>query len=114
MAALGRHGRFVGTALVGGPLLVAGVVWASPVQADPISYINDLHSAGIRDFDGGDPALLQLGYKLCSQLTYGATPQQLQALAVQRSDTDRGPNGLTPQQAGDLVHYTLADLCPSA
>src|SRR5271156_3525315 len=47
MAAQRRHGRFVGTALVSGPLLVAGAVWASPAQADETSYLNDLHNSGI-------------------------------------------------------------------
>jgi len=74
MAAQRRKGRFMGTALAGGPLLVAGIVWASPAHADEASYLNDLHNSGIRDFNGGDPALLQVGYKLCQQMSYGALP----------------------------------------
>jgi hypothetical protein len=57
---------------------------------------------------------LQTGQRLCQQLSYGAPPGQLQALALQRSDTDLGPNGLNPQQADLLVYYAQADLCPSA
>jgi hypothetical protein len=112
MAARMRYGRFVGAALVGGPLLIAGVVWASPARADWVAYLNDLHNAGIQDFGGGDAALLQTGLKLCNQLAYGATPGQLQALALQRSDADQGPNGLNPQQAAAVVSYAQADLCP--
>lgn len=114
MAAQRRYGRFVGTALVGGPLLVAGVVLASPAQAGETAFINDLHKAGIHDFDGGDAALLQLGYKLCNQLSWGASPGQLEALALQRSDATRGADGLTPQMADDLISDTLTDLCPNA
>jgi hypothetical protein len=104
----------VGAALTGGPILVAGVVWASPAQADETTFLNDLHNAGIHDFEGGDTALLQVGYKLCQQLSYGASPGQLQALALQRSDANQGTNGLTPEKANDVVNYTLADLCPNA
>ena len=114
MAAPRRYGRFVGTALAAGPLLAAGVIWASPAQADEASYLNDLHNSGIRDFKGGDPALLQVGYKICQQLSYGAPPEQLVALALQRSDGEEGPNGLTPDQANNLIAYTSADLCPPA
>jgi hypothetical protein len=42
MAAQRRSGRFVSVAAIVGPLVAAGVVWAGPAQADPISYINDL------------------------------------------------------------------------
>ena len=114
MAAQRRKGRFMGTALAGGPLLVAGIVWASPAHADEASYLNDLHNSGIRDFNGGDPALLQVGYKLCQQMSYGAPPEQLVALALQRSDGKEGPNGLTPDMANNLVAYSSADLCPPA
>jgi hypothetical protein len=114
MAAHRRGGRLTGLAVLGGPLLIAGLVCASPAQADAASYLNDLHNAGIRDFGGGDAALLQTGQRLCQQLSYGTPPGQLQALALQRSDTDLGPNGLNPQQADLLVYYAQADLCPSA
>ena len=114
MAAPRRYGRFVGTALAGGPLLVAGVICASPAPADEASYLNDLHNSGIHDFNGGDPALLQVGYKICQQLSYGAPPEQLVALALQRSDGKEGPNGLTPAQANNLIAYTAQDLCPKA
>jgi Protein of unknown function (DUF732) len=114
MAAHRRYGRFVGTTLVGGPLLVAGVICASPAQADEASYLNDLHNSGIRDLNGGDPAMLQIGYKLCQQMSYGAPPEQLVALALQRSDGQEGPNGLTPVMANNLIAYTAQDLCPPA
>jgi hypothetical protein len=45
-------------------------------------------------------------------LSYGATVQQIADLALQRSDSDLGAKGLTPQQAGDLIAITKADLCP--
>jgi hypothetical protein len=48
--------------------MVAGVVWASPAQADAASYLNDMHNVGIQDFDGGDAALLQVGHKLCNEI----------------------------------------------
>jgi hypothetical protein len=114
MAARRRSGRFIGSAVISSPLLVAGIVCASPAQADPISYINDLHNAGIQDFSGGDAALLVTGQRLCQQLSYGVPPGQLQAMALQKSDTDLGPNGLTPAQADLLVFWAQRDLCPSS
>ena len=114
MAAPRRSGRFIGLTAITGPLLIAGVAWASPAQADAASYLNHLHEFGIRDFGGGDAALLQTGQRLCPQLSYGVTAQQLIGMALQKSDTDLGPNGLTPQQANALVGYAIADLCPSA
>jgi hypothetical protein len=113
MAAQRRSGRFVSLAAITGPLVVAGVIWAGPAQADAISFLNDMHSAGIQDFGGGDAALLLAGQRICQQISYGAPPAQLQGLALQRSDTDLGPNGLTPQQADLLVNYAIADLCPA-
>lgn len=112
MAARKRYGQFMGSALVGGPFLVAGIALAGPAQADPITYLNDLHNAGIQDVGGGDPALLQTGWKLCTQLSYGVAPQQLRDLALQRSDGSLGNNGLTVQQADDLINYARIDLCP--
>ena len=114
MAAQRLDGRFMGTALVGGTLLVAGVAWASPAQADQTAFLNDLHKAGIHAVTGGDAALLQVGLNLCQQLSWGAPPVQLEALALQRSDSALGAGGLTAQQADDLVNYALRDLCPNA
>jgi hypothetical protein len=101
----------MGLVLTSGPLLVAGVVWASPAQADAGSYINDTHNVGIHDFDG-DAALLQVGQKLCDETWDGYSPDELAAMALQRSDTIRGAHGLTPSQANELVYYAKADLCP--
>jgi Protein of unknown function (DUF732) len=112
MAGQKRYGQFMGSALAGGPLLVAAIALASPAQADPAAYLNDLHNAGIHDVAGGDQALLQTGWRLCTQLGYGAPPEQLRNLALQTSDTDLGPNGLTVQQADDLINYARVDLCP--
>jgi hypothetical protein len=41
MAAQRRCRRFMGLALTSGPLLVAGVVGASPAQADAASYLSN-------------------------------------------------------------------------
>ncbi|BBZ44937.1 DUF732 domain-containing protein [Mycobacterium parmense] len=112
MSATGRCGRVVGFGLMSGPLLGAAIVWAGPAQADPGSYLNDLHKAGIHDVNGGDAALLRTGQKLCQQISYGASPQELQGLALQRSDSTLGPNGLTPVQAAEVVNFAVADLCP--
>jgi hypothetical protein len=95
-----------------GPLLFAGIVWAGPARADANSYLNDVRNAGIRD-DGGDAALLQTGQRLCLEMGYGASPGQLQTLAVQRSDARKGTHGLTPEQADALVDYAIVDLCPN-
>ncbi len=114
MAAPKRYGRLMAAALLGGSLLVAGVVVAGPARADDTSFLNDLHNAGIHDVNGGDAALLVTGWKLCTQLSYGATPQQLADLALQRSDSDLGAKGLNPQQAATLISYAQADLCPTA
>ena len=110
MAAQRCCGRLIGPALISGPLLVAGVILAGPAQADAASYLNDLHNAGIHDI-GGDAALLQVGQKLCGDMWNGATPQQLQAIALQRSDANQGARGLTSQQAADLINYATTDLC---
>jgi Protein of unknown function (DUF732) len=107
-----RYGRFIRAALLTAPLLAAGVVVAGPAQADDVSYLNDLHGIGIHDVGGGDPALLVTGWKICNQLSYGATPQQLADLALQKSDSDLGAKGLSPQQAADLIGYARQDLCP--
>jgi Protein of unknown function (DUF732) len=88
MVAHRRSGRFVGLAAIGCPLVVAGIV-------------------------GAGPALLQTGQKLCVQVSYGVTSDQLTALAVQRSDSREGASGLTPLQASELVNYAIADLCPN-
>ena len=68
----------------------------------------------MHDVGGGDSALLVTGWKVCSQLSAGATPQQLADLALQRSDSDLGAKGLSPQQAAALINYAQADLCPNA
>ena len=120
MAAQRRYRRFMGLALITGPLLVTGVVWASPAQADVASYPNDMHNylsemhhVGIHDFDGGDAALLQVGQNLCNAIWYGDTPAELAAMALQRSHAVRGAHGITPQQADELVYYAKAELCPN-
>ena len=113
MTAHRRCRRFMGLLLTSGPLLVAGVVWASPAQADAASYLNDMHNVGIQDFDGGNAALLQVGQKLCNDIWAGDPPAELAAMALQRSDTVRGADGLTPQQADEVVYYAKADLCPN-
>ncbi len=114
MAAKRLYGQFMGTALVGGPLLVAGVIWATPAQADATAFLKDLHNAGIHAVAGGDTALLQMGANVCQQLSWGAPPEQLAALALQRSDNSQGAGGITPQQADEIVDYAARDLCPSA
>jgi hypothetical protein len=117
MTAQTRKGRFVGRcmglAMAGGSLLVASVAWAGPAQADAASYLRDLHSVGIHDVDGGDPALLQVGQKLCTQISYGVSPATLKTMALQRSDASLGGGGLTADQANELVNYAVADLCPN-
>lgn len=93
--------------------MVGGLVWTNPAQADVDSYLNDLHKARIYDADGGDAALLQVGQKLCVQVSYGVCPQELKAMALQRSDANLGDRGLSPEQADEFVNYAIADLCPN-
>jgi hypothetical protein len=112
MAAQRHYLRIVGLALTSGPLLVAGIVWASPAQADTASYLTDTHNVGIHDFNG-DAALLQVGKEMCDDAWNGYPPDELANMALQRSDTIRGADGLTPQQANQLVYYAKADLCPN-
>jgi Protein of unknown function (DUF732) len=113
MAARRHNGRCMGLAVAGGSLLVAGVAWAGPAGADAASYLKDLHNAGIQDVDGGDPALLQVGQKICTQVSYGVAPETLKSMALQRSDAKLGAGGLTPAEANELVNYAVADLCPN-
>jgi hypothetical protein len=56
---------------------------------------------------------LQVGHKLCVDTWYGYPPDELAAAVLQISDTARGADGLTPQQADELVYYAKADLCPN-
>lgn len=105
-------GGFIASALFGGPLL-AGLVWASPAQADANSFLNDMHRDGIHAVTGGDAALLEAGLNICQQISWGAPPAQLEGLALQRSEERQGAGGLSPQQAGDIVVYAMRDLCPS-
>lgn len=114
MAAQKLYRRFMSTALIGGSFLVGGIVWATWAHADETSYLNDLHNAGIHAETGGDAALLQTGWKICQQIGYGTPLTELRNLALQRSDGTEGSNGLTTQQANDLVDYALFDLCPRA
>ena len=64
---------FIGSALLGGPLL-AGVIWAGPAQADAASFINDMHRDGVHAVTGGDAALLQAGSVRSRPTTSSATP----------------------------------------
>jgi len=105
--------RFAGTALVGGPLLVAGVVWATLAHADQASYLNDLHKDGIHAVKGGDAELVNVGVNLCNEVWYGHPRSRLAATILQESDTTLGTKGLTPKQASDFVNYAVADLCPN-
>lgn len=114
MAAPKLYRRLMSTALVGSPLLISGVVWANPAQADEASFLDDMHNAGIHAVNGGDAALLQTGWKICQQIGYGAPLTELRNLALQRSDGSPGSNGLTVPQANDLVDFALFDLCPRA
>ena len=112
MALQRRCRRFMGLALTSGPLLVAGVVWASPaLQADATSYLNDMHHVGIQDFDGGDAALLQVGQGLCAEIWDGEPPAELAAASLHRSDTVRRADGLTPQQAERTLFTMPKPIC---
>ena len=112
MSAHTRYRLLMGSAFSSGLILVAGVAWAAAVRADDASYLNDLHNAGIRDLDGGDPALLQTGHKLCNEIWFGESPNALDAMALQSSDASQGKRGLSPQQATDVVNFAISDLCP--
>ncbi|OBI06571.1 hypothetical protein A5714_02290 [Mycobacterium sp. E2462] len=103
-----------GAALLGGPLTVVAIAWATPAHADASAFLSDMHRDGIHATSGGDAALLQAGLNLCQQLSWGAPPAQLEGLALQRSDARQGAGGLTPQQADDVVGYAQRDLCPDA
>ncbi|MCA2245006.1 MULTISPECIES: DUF732 domain-containing protein [Mycobacterium] len=112
MATRRLAGGLVASALFGAPLL-AGLVWASPAQADAASFLSDMHKDGIHAVTGGDAALLQAGLNICQQISWGAPPAQLEGLALQRSDERQGTGGLSPQQADDIVVFAMRDLCPS-
>lgn len=118
MAARRLIGRVTGAALTAAPLVLAGMltatVTAGPARADQAAFLNDLHNAGIHAVNGGDDALLQMGADLCQQLSWGASPQQLEGLALQRSDADQGTGGINGRQAADVVIFALRDLCPNA
>ncbi|MBW0012225.1 MAG: DUF732 domain-containing protein [Mycobacterium sp.] len=114
MAAQRLSGTFLRAALVVSPLLVAGVMSAGPAHADEASYLNHLHAVGIGDNEGGDAALVQTGWKVCQQISWGAPASELQSLALQDSTMHNGPKALTPRQADALIDYAVVDLCPRA
>ena len=105
MAAQRLSGRFIRAALVGGPLLIAGVVCASPANADEASYLTHLHNIGL---DYGDAAMLRDGRVICQQVSWGAPASEMQSLTLTQN------HGLTPRQADAIVDYALVDLCPRA
>ena len=105
MAAQRHSGGFIRAALVGGPLLIAGVVCASPAHADDASYLTHLHNIGL---DYGDAAMLRDGRVICQQVSWGAPPSEMQSLTLTQN------HGLSPRQADAIVDYALVDLCPRA
>jgi len=113
MAAPTRYGRIMRIALLGGSIIATEVVAAGTAQADETSFLMDLHNIGISDVEG-DAALLNTGWKICTELSYGASPQELADLALQRSETTLGGKALSPDQAADLVAYAEEDLCPGS
>ncbi len=111
MAVQRRSGRCMGLAVMSVPLVVAGIVGAGPARADAASYLSHVHNVRIQEV-GGDSALLDTGQKMCVELADGASPDQLTALALQRSNAREGARALTPVQAEALVDYAIVDLCP--
>lgn len=83
----------------GGPLVLAGMltatVTAGPARADQAAFLNDLHNAGIHAVNGGDDALLQMGADLCQQLSWGASPQQLEGSRCSAPTPTRAPAAST-------------------
>lgn len=112
MSARSRYRRLIGLPLTNAALLVAGAIWAAPVHADVASYLNDLHGDGIREVDGGDATLVQVGQEICQQVWAGVDVGQLKGTVLQTSDARLGKGGLNPQQASDFVNDAVNDLCP--
>jgi len=112
MAAKRHYRRLMALQLTSGTLLAAGVIWAGPAYADVASYLNDLHSEGIRDVDGGDATLVQVGQEICQQVWAGVDIGSLKQTVLQTSDTRLGRGGLNPSQASDFVNSAVNDLCP--
>jgi len=112
MAARRLSGQCTGAVVLGVPLLVAGLVWASPVHADATSYVNDMHNAGITSA-GGDSDLLQTGRTVCDLIASGVTPTDVAAQILNNSDSHEGSGGISPEQANDIVNFAMSDLCPT-
>ncbi|WP_406815655.1 DUF732 domain-containing protein [Mycobacterium sp. M23085] len=93
-------------------LLVPEVIYAGPAYADVNSYLNDLHKDGIRDVDGGDATLVQVGQEVCQQVWAGVDVSQLKETVLQTSDRRLGRGGLNSRQASDFVDDAVNDLCP--
>jgi hypothetical protein len=108
MAAQRLSGAFIRAALVGGPLLFAGVVCASPAHADEASYLTHLHDIGVPGGAGADAQLVRDGRIICNQVRWGAPASEMQSLMLTDS------HGLSPRQADAVVDYALVDLCPHA
>jgi len=112
MARQRLYGR-LGAAVVGVPVLVAGVALAAPAYADEATYVNDMHNAGIASADG-DSGLLSTGKQVCDLIHSGTSPADVKAKLVYNSNSSQGSSGITADQANAIVNYAMVDLCPSA
>jgi hypothetical protein len=92
---------------------IASLAFAAPAHADETSFINDLHNIGLV-YDGGEPAMLNMGHKICDALRDGLSPSELASRILYNSDENQGDDAIGSEEADQVVTYAVADLCPGA
>jgi hypothetical protein len=101
--------RVIAPTLTISALLVAASFWATPVRADSIAYLKNLHDLGINT-PGGDSELKEWGWEVCALSAMGMAPDKVKIQAVYNSQ-EVPPYGMSVGQADTIVHYAQADLC---
>jgi hypothetical protein len=94
-------------------VVVASLAFTAPAHADETSFINNLHNIGLVD-DGGESAMLNMGYKICDMLRDGVPPQELASRILYNSDKSQGDDAIGSTEADEVVAYAKADLCSGA
>jgi hypothetical protein len=94
-------------AYIVGSVFVAHLLLAAPAQANVATYLDALRNAGIHR---GDTEALEMGSEVCALRALGVRPERVQDQAVNNSRSYPA-NGLTPEEAAQIVAIATAELC---
>jgi hypothetical protein len=94
-------------------VVVASLAFAAPAHADETTFLKDLHNIGLVN-DGGEPAMLSMGHKICEALREGLSPPELDSRILYNSDENQCDDAIGSENADQVVTYAVADLCPGA